>query len=112
MRENRATVKNEGLGSAFAEGVNEGFRLTGHVLLICKVGDKARVNATVKASEVPDLVNYFLSSLRGEHYEVGISIRVIAEGDVTTESVKAQARVVDQSSIGESGIEDAEVVDG
>jgi len=109
-RDNRATVKDEGLGSAFTEGVNEGFRLTGYVLVICKVGDKEKIRGEFKASQVYDVVGDFVAGLRGEHYEVGVTIRMISEGDVTPE--KAQARVVEPEAIGESGIEDAEVVDG
>lgn len=112
MRENRATVRDESLGKAFAEGVNEGFRLTGYVLLVIRVGNKDIVHDTVKASEIPTLVADRLESLRGEHYEVGVTIRIIADGDVKTESDKAQAHKVEDPAIGESGIEDAEVVDG
>ena len=109
---NRATVEDTGLGTAFAEGVNEGLRLTGYVLVICKVGDKEKIRGEIKASQVPDVVGDFIAGLRGEHYEIGISIRVIAATDIKSEPGKAQARVVGPTEIGESGIEDAEVVDG
>lgn len=110
MRENRATVKDEGLGTAFTEGVAEGQRLTGYVLVICKVGGRVKIQDVFKARQVPDVIGDFIASLRGEHYEVGVVIRLLAEGDVVSE--KAQGRVVEPESIGESGIEDAEVVDG
>lgn len=110
MRENRATVKDTGLGASFTEGVNEGLRLTGYVLVICKISDKEKIRGVFKASQVYDIVSDFVAGLRGEHYEVGVTIRMIAEGDVAPE--KAQARVVEPEAIGESGIEEAEVVDG
>lgn len=112
MTRNKATIKDDGLGAAFAEGVNEGLRLTGHVLLICQIGGKDKIRVVTKASSVPDLVGDFIAGLRGEHYEVGITIRIIAEGDVKRGTGKAQARVVGPEEIGESGIEDADVVDG
>lgn len=109
MRPNRATVSDSGLGAAFTEGVNEGLRLTGHVLLICKVGSRDKFREIVKASDVPELIGNFVATLRGEHYEVGVTIRIISEGDVAQD--KAQARVVDRPELGESGIEEAELVD-
>lgn len=111
-RENRATIKEEGLGASFAEGVNEGLRLTGHVLIICQIGGRDKIRVVTKASTVPDIVGDFVAGLRGEHYEVGISIRIFAEGDVAPQSGKAQATVIADDANGESGIEDAEVVEG
>ncbi|HET7110238.1 MAG TPA: hypothetical protein VFI41_05165 [Gemmatimonadales bacterium] len=111
MRQNRATVKDEGLGAAFKEGLNEGLRLDGYVVLFMKVGKNERQH-TIPASEVLEHVSNFIGGLRGEHYEEGVVIRIFGDSDAKSEPDKAQARVVEQTSIGESGIEDAEIVDG
>lgn len=109
-RPNRATVSDVGLGEAFAEGLNEGFRLTGYVLAVCKVGDRETFRGVVKASQVPDVVGDFIAGLRGEHYEVGVSVRIIAEGDVGDEAEAAGAEGNGAAEIAD-GIEDAEVVE-
>lgn len=109
MGNNRATVSDKGLGAAFAEGVNEGFRLTGYVRLICLIGGRARVNETVKASDVPKLMETFFAGLRGEHYEVGVAVRLMAEGDVCTEQVSDPAPRA-TPEVGD-GVIDAEIVE-
>jgi hypothetical protein len=78
VRENKATVKDEGLGTAFAEGVDEGFRLIGWVLFTVNVGGKEVASETVKKANVPDLVASVFSQFRGEHYDQGVVIRIMA----------------------------------
>lgn len=109
-RPNKATVSEPGLGAAFAEGVNEGFRLTGHVLLICQIGGRDKIRIVTKASKVPDILSDFVAGLRGEHYEVGVTVRIIAEGDVVPEG-QASAPT-GAAELEEDPIEDAEVIDG
>lgn len=102
-RENRATVKDDSLGQAFAQGVNEGMRLTGYVTLLFEVGSK-RITRTpmVAVADVPTAVAEFLSSLRAEHYEIGVTVKILAEGDI--EQAEEQQELDD-------GIEDATVVE-
>lgn len=111
---NKATVTDVGLGAAFKEGVNEGFRLTGYVTVFFKIGGQTKAKYTVEAHEVPKVVGEFLESLRGEHYEVGIKIKILADGDVGPGQASAPsgAAGVDGLPVGEdTTITDAEVVE-
>lgn len=103
-RPNRAKVEDEGLSRSFAQGLNEGLRLTGYVTLFFEVGSK-RITRTpmVAVADVPATVSEFLSTLRAEHYEVGVTIKIMAEGDIETQ--EAEQPVISD------GIEDAEVVE-
>jgi hypothetical protein len=100
-RPNKATIADAGLGAAFTEGVNEGFRLTGYVRLTMRIGSQERFHEAVKASDVPQLVADFVAGLRGEHYGVGVIIRILALDDVKTEPAGEL----------DDGIVDAEVVE-
>lgn len=104
-RPNKATVADEGLGAAFTEGVNEGFRLTGYVLIVCQVGDRETINGVFKASQVYDVIGDFIAGLRGEHYEIGVTIRMIAESDAPEPT-----KLVDIPELAD-GVEDAEIVE-
>lgn len=108
-RENRATVKDSNLGAAFTEGVNEGFRLTGYVAVICQIAGKDKVRVVVKASQVPDVVGDFIAGLRGEHYEIGVTIRIIAESDVTPEGDSDEVGGLPEGE--DPNIIDAEIVE-
>lgn len=101
-RSNKATVTDESLGQAFAQGVNEGLRLTGYVSIIIETKKRSANIQWVAVADVPATVNEFLTSLRADDYEDVVSIRIMAEeGNPPTEE---QAELDD-------GIEDAEVVE-
>jgi len=106
-RENKATVKDAGLGAAFVEGVNEGFRLDGYVLLSVTVGGKEITTNTIKAADVPTVVGELLDGMRGEHYAAGLIIRVFsadpAAATPTPPPTMEGAPLPD-------GVEDAEIV--
>jgi len=107
-RENRATVKDETLSRSFAQGLNEGMRLVGYVTIFFNVGERIiKKQPTVAVADVQQVVSELLSELRAEHYEVGVSIRILSEGDITTEGTTAG----DQQQELDDGIEDAEVVE-
>lgn len=108
-RPNKATVEDSGLGSAFAEGLNEGFRLTGYVLLLVKVGGHVSYDKVIKASEVCDTVAGILAGMRGEHYDSGVVIQVIAESEGAPESAAAEVGGLPEGE--DSSIDDAEVVE-
>lgn len=105
-RPNRATITDSGLGEAFAQGVNEGFRLTGYVTVFCRVGKGGVVRKEMAVADVPEYINEFLLSLRGEHYEVGVEIRILSEGDVKPEPKQAEVAAISQGE----DIEEAEIV--
>lgn len=107
-RPNRATVGDDGLGAAFARGVNEGFRLTGHVLLLVTVGGEVIIHQTVESAKVAELATEVLGQFRGEHYAAGVVIRIMAAEEAKSAPEPAK---VDHPAIGEDGIEDAEIVD-
>lgn len=108
-RVNKATVSDTDLGDAFKHGVNEGFRLLGYVVIFMSLGGKLKQKITCQAHEVPDVVGEFLSSLRGEHYEVGIEIRILAEGDVVDSPAPAKVGGLEEGE--DTSIIDAEVVE-
>jgi hypothetical protein len=104
VRENRATIKDSDLTENFAEGINEGFRLTGYVLFSVNCGGKEIASETVKAANVPELIAVTLGAFRGEHYAMGVVIRIMA--------IDKPDEAVDTAEVVEGEVVEGEVVDG
>jgi hypothetical protein len=106
MRENKATVKDEGLGAAFTEGFNEGMRLIGYSMVFFSVaGESIKTFPAVPNAQVAQLVAEHLATLRDESLAKGVVIRILpaSKGDPAPPQEPVAA-------VGD-GVEDAEIVE-
>jgi len=102
-RQNKATVKDESLGAAFTQGVNEGMHLTGYCVIFFSVGQKFVQRMPIVAmADVPEMIGNFVSSLNADDYAQGVEIKILQD-----ENAEAPA---EQPAL-DDGIEDAEVVE-